>query len=312
MAYLDKLDLVGVGFLIACIFFIVIYPTTLFISIISLLISCGITSRFLLLFLRFFFSEGHSQGTEKGRINIKKYVVLRFVGTGFSLFIVLTCLFFLFRIPAYITSKTPADLYRFYRISGSLQTSPKEKVKILKAIQKTMGVPPDGATFKTHVQYFFLSLFNLLLFQFGYSSTTPSFRIIYRLLRALPYSLSLLGVYTLLFMMSRLLVYKEREETLYRRATRPVNLPGTSLQSSFYWVVPSFLWLGVLTVEWLFKLPGVGWMFLQAATFPEIDYVTAHVLTYFMAFTALVINLIVDLVCVLFSPTVLKKQGNIQ
>lgn len=127
-------------------------------------------------------------------MGLKKYAARR-VFTGFiTILVLLSTIYFLFRLPAYVTGTSPADLYGMQRVRQRReQMSEAEYQELVNDIRKEMGLPPEEASFAVRTKYFFRYLFNMLTFNFGRQTLPPYQSTTSVLLTALPYSLLLLA-----------------------------------------------------------------------------------------------------------------------
>lgn len=119
---------------------------------------------------------------------LEKYVLRRILTSIFTLIVILTSIYFLFRLPAYLRGVSPVDVYLWQNWTFS----DYEKSELIRLIRDNMGLPPQNASLFVRIKYFFSYLYNMLTFQLGYGTTYPPVKIAPRILRALPYSLLLL------------------------------------------------------------------------------------------------------------------------
>ncbi|NIQ07285.1 MAG: ABC transporter permease [Candidatus Korarchaeota archaeon] len=175
-------------------------------------------------------------------MGFKKYVIRRILTTFITLIITLTFLYFLFRVPAYLTGKSPAELYAFQQLQGMTGVSEELKNEIVKELRKSMGIPPEGATITERAQYFFMYLRSMLTFNFGYSSSVPPFKVASRFLSTLPYTLLLMGPTVFLQILLGIWLGMEAGKDPGSLKDNAITLAGLSLYS-----LPSY-WLGPLLI----------------------------------------------------------------
>lgn len=117
-----------------------------------------------------------------------KYLLRRIITSIVSLIVILTFIYFLFRLPAYLHDVSPVDVYLWQ----NWVFSDYEKSELIRMIRDNMGLPPRNASLIIRIKYFFSYLSHMLTFRFGYSTTYPVKKITPQIVRALPYSLILL------------------------------------------------------------------------------------------------------------------------
>lgn len=175
-------------------------------------------------------------------MGLKEYIARRLITTFITLLLVVSAIYFIFRLPAYLTGQTPADLYGFQRILENPDLGEAQKRTLINQLRRSMGIPPKGASFLTRAKYFFLYLKNMLLFNFGTSTTRPPFDIIARFLNVLPYTLILLGPATLFSILIGIYLGTKAGGNPGTKQDKAVTLTGLSLYS-----VPSY-WLGPMLI----------------------------------------------------------------
>lgn len=126
-------------------------------------------------------------------MDLFKYIARRILTSSITLITLLTAIYFIFRLPAYLQGVSPVNTYLFSYLVGHPFTPPEKVNEIINAIRRSMGLPPKGASVKTRLFYFLLYLKNMLTFNFGWSTTLPPKKIMPQVLKRLPYTLTLIG-----------------------------------------------------------------------------------------------------------------------
>lgn len=164
---------------------------------------------------------------------------------------VLTSIYFIFRLPAYVTGQTPADLYGIQKVLQDPTMSKAEKEEVIDELRRSMGIPPEEASFAERARYFFLYFKNMITFQFGTSTTVPPFDIVEYFLSALPYTLLLLGTSIIFSILIGIYLGMKAGGRPGSKQDKVITLGALSIYSiPTYWLGPMLLLLfsGILQV----------------------------------------------------------------
>ncbi|NIU84989.1 MAG: ABC transporter permease subunit [Candidatus Thorarchaeota archaeon] len=167
-----------------------------------------------------------------------KYLIRRILTSFITLLVLLSAIYLLFRLPAYLKGVSPVNV-PLWALLGT-----KEREQLIKELRETMGLPPAGASLKTHLHYFVMYLKHMLTLDFGWSTTYPPFRITPMLLKALPYTLILLGSVTFFSIIVGVKVGVNLAKTPGSTKDQAGILTGVVLNAfPVYWLAPLMIFL---------------------------------------------------------------------
>lgn len=130
-------------------------------------------------------------------MGLKKYTARRLL-TGFiTILVVLSAIYFIFRLPSYVLGMSPAELYTKQLVRGSQKYNVNVS-KVRERLEEQMGIPGEDASIAERAKFFFVYLFNMVTFNFGKTTVPPFQPVTQVLLNRLPYTLLLLGPTTFL------------------------------------------------------------------------------------------------------------------
>lgn len=201
-------------------------------------------------------------------MGLKKYTLRRILSAFVTLLIVLSTVYFLFRLPAYLGYSKPAKLYGLRRIRSSQKKLTKEQQeKIIKKLRNRMGIPPEGASLKVRIKYFLQYMKNMLSFNFG-TQTLPPYRPATKLLlRKLPYTLLLTGPVVFLQILLGLILGIEAGKDVGSTKDSAITIAGLSTRS-----LPSY-WVAMLLLLLVFAIRVNGQSLYPATLGPTTPFI---------------------------------------
>ncbi|NIQ07502.1 MAG: ABC transporter permease [Candidatus Korarchaeota archaeon] len=183
-------------------------------------------------------------------MGLKKYFIRRLITTFITLLIVVSLLYFLFRLPAYVTGRSPEEVYGWRRLQQSSKWTPEEKEELFRELRKSMGLPPKDAGFAERMGYFFQYMKNMLTFNFGYNANPDDLHpIAPALARRLPYTLLLLGPSTFFTILIGIWLGVRAGKEPGSTQDKAFTVGGLSIYSlPSYWLGPFLLWFFAMVV----------------------------------------------------------------
>lgn len=180
-------------------------------------------------------------------MGLTKYTVRRIL-TGFiTIIVTLGALYFIFRLPMYVTGTSPAQLYGFRIIRQQTEDISKQEAQaIIKNIRKTMGIPPEGASLGVRLKFFGRYMYRMITFQFGKEGLPPNRPIVPLLLARLPYTLTMLGPTILIEILLGLTLGVSAGKSVDQPKDKAITLFSLSTYSlPFYWIEMILIFLFV-------------------------------------------------------------------
>lgn len=184
-------------------------------------------------------------------MGLGKYT-LRRIGTGFlTILVLVSSLYFLFRLPSYVTGTSPAELYGLQRVKQKRYQMSKEKYQnIVNDLREKMGIPPEDASVGVRAKYFFRYMYKTLTFNFG-RQTLPPYQSVYRIfLNRLPYSILLLAPTVFIQIATGISLGIESGKDIGSTKDKGLTIMALSTRSlPSYWIQMMFIFIFVFILQ---------------------------------------------------------------
>lgn len=183
-------------------------------------------------------------------MGLVKYTARRLLTTFITLLLILSLLYFVFRLPAYVTGQSPTDIYAFQRFQQYEKMDNETRKKIISELRRTMGLPPKDAGIAERFGYFLGYLKNMLTFNFGYNANPDNLhKIAPTLASKLPYTLLLLGPSTFFSILIGIWLGVKAGKDPGSAQDKGITIGGLSIYSlPSYWLGPLLYWAGAVII----------------------------------------------------------------